>query len=38
MRSYYAFYPTKNRYLTDFMYFYDCQTYLDPNMHTAPMI
>ena len=33
----YAFYPAKNRFLPDFMYPYDCQTYCDPNIHTAPM-
>ena len=33
----YAFYPTKNRYLPDFMYSYDCQTYWGPNIHTATM-
>ena len=27
----------KNVYLQDFMYSYDCHTYWDPSIHTAPM-
>jgi len=38
IRQHYLFIKTaKNRYLLDFMYSCDCQTYWDPNIHTTPM-
>jgi len=31
------YYLIMNKYLPDFIYSYDRQTYSDPNIHTAPM-